>query len=897
MLRQFTSTEILGKTEEEFIKNIASMFPSETALLSGETQTSPGITHDLVSDFKEEELPSSILSVNKLLPELKESYNRKNYVELNRGFTSAIALRQVLLGGEDNYKAFIRGQAVAVALTREQFEALHKEYNERLHHDNLKIAAIYMATFNDVGKAIKILNEASIIKNRKILDHDEANAIILGHPLKRAELLPGLERLDSKIRDLICHSVGLDFNPSCFTQGEYPLYPVTQIAEALKKVPDELRESIFSLIKIESAMDVAGVRGHQAPGGAAYIKFVHPAFDLAFNQLEALAQGKSAQQVYKSYLEQNAKKFGLNEIKDQDEQVTLTRIAMMIRANSAADGKLVIETFAKLKGSNPELAKTLIKELATNNINPEATSIWMQYSPDLLRILCKENKSGQTPIEGLHLGLQIFSQVLSKSRVSLPSVPCYMTQGREIIPTVRKAAGGDKNALLLLERAANGYIEITEGVVQFKQLQEVEEFKTDAAATKNDEVSSHSPLHTIAPIEQKSQPINYIIDTDIGGDIDDTLALFVAINSHSRPLAITTTHIEPEEKARIAKLILIERGYGNIPVYAGVGSTRKDSKQSYVEKYPLFPAAFGFPNPEVGEKLWYPKQAAAYSDSYGKSFNNVKVEDESAPKFIARIAKQYSPKNKLTIVTLGPLHNLEEALKIDPSIAENIKLVSMGGLYPKGYNWLISPATTSNVISKVETTVVTSDFIVKNGFVITPEELEDIVKNAQPKFGETVLSDWKNWLKADHFQKKNTHLYDPITVYLALHPEQITLKTPMKIAFPCLNKNLAGWCYNKPGLENQITSAEETKESQTRFVSQVKSPQFIRDQVHLSIRNTLTSPCLSLAKVKTPIFSKGKIAIFGTAALLGIGLFARAIGNRGGTATQGLNQNGPRSHL
>lgn len=76
-------TEILGKTEEEFIKNIASMFPSETALLSSETQTSPGITHELVSDFKEAELPSSILFVNKLLPDSKEFYNQVDYIEVD----------------------------------------------------------------------------------------------------------------------------------------------------------------------------------------------------------------------------------------------------------------------------------------------------------------------------------------------------------------------------------------------------------------------------------------------------------------------------------------------------------------------------------------------------------------------------------------------------------------------------------------------------------------------------------------------------------------------------------------------------------------------------------------------------------------------------------------------
>ncbi|WP_158644251.1 nucleoside hydrolase [Legionella hackeliae] len=77
-------------------------------------------------------------------------------------------------------------------------------------------------------------------------------------------------------------------------------------------------------------------------------------------------------------------------------------------------------------------------------------------------------------------------------------------------------------------------------------------------------------------------PVDYIIDTDIGGDIDDALALLVAITSDNKPLALTTTHIEPLEKARIAKLILSESGYPDIPVYAGVGVTRQDPNEEFL---------------------------------------------------------------------------------------------------------------------------------------------------------------------------------------------------------------------------------------------------------------------------------------------------------------------------
>ena len=53
--------------------------------------------------------------------------------------------------------------------------------------------------------------------------------------------------------------------------------------------------------------------------------------------------------------------------------------------------------------------------------------------------------------------------------------------------------------------------------------------------------------------------------------------------------------------------------------------------------------------------------------------------------------------------------------------------------------------------------------------------------------GKAVVSDWKNWHKIDENHKKNTYLADPVTTYLAIHPEEINRLTPKKVSFPCLN--------------------------------------------------------------------------------------------------------------
>ena len=345
-------------------------------------------------------------------------------------------------------------------------------------------------------------------------------------------------------------------------------------------------------------------------------------------------------------------------------------------------------------------------------------------------------------------------------------------------------------------------------------------------------------------IEEK---IDYIIDTDIGGDIDDVLALIVAMNCHAKPQAITTTHIEPEEKAKIAKFIVTQCGHAEVPVYAGIGCKRTDKKSQFIEQNPLFPAKFGYPNPDKEDKAWYPNQAAAYKEKYGSAFNEMKIEKESAPEVIVNLSKKYSPDNKLTIVALGPLHNLDAALKLDPSIARNIKLISMGGVYPKGYNWLIAPEVTARVISQVETMVITNELIVKNKLFITQDELTAIIDKMQSKFAKTILKDWTNWHQADHFNKKETNLYDPVTLYLALHPHLIASSIKKQITFPCIDKNgeirqsqFKNCWYFKPGLDNQIISVSDAKESNTRFVSELVSPGAIKQAIHEKISTALT---------------------------------------------------------
>ena len=69
-----------------------------------------------------------------------------------------------------------------------------------------------------------------------------------------------------------------------------------------------------------------------------------------------------------------------------------------------------------------------------------------------------------------------------------------------------------------------------------------------------------------APQRQK-----IIIDTDIGGDIDDAFAVALALQSPEfRILGITTASGDTTMRARVVTRLLNETGRGDIPVAAGV---------------------------------------------------------------------------------------------------------------------------------------------------------------------------------------------------------------------------------------------------------------------------------------------------------------------------------------
>ena len=153
-----------------------------------------------------------------------------------------------------------------------------------------------------------------------------------------------------------------------------------------------------------------------------------------------------------------------------------------------------------------------------------------------------------------------------------------------------------------------------------------------------------------------STPVNrekIILDTDIGQDIDDAWALaFVISNSGLDPLGITITHGNTRERSRIACKMLHITRRGNIPVFIG----RKTNDRVF------------------------------HQFSWSENFTAKRPKKKPAADYIVETVKRYP--GQVTLVAVGPLQNVADALRKEPNLAKYVKRVVLmsGCIYGTPYS-------------------------------------------------------------------------------------------------------------------------------------------------------------------------------------------------------------------
>jgi purine nucleosidase len=153
----------------------------------------------------------------------------------------------------------------------------------------------------------------------------------------------------------------------------------------------------------------------------------------------------------------------------------------------------------------------------------------------------------------------------------------------------------------------------------------------------------------------------FLLDTDIGTDVDDALALVLAARSPEVEIvSVTTVGGKPHVRARIASKLLSLLGKQHVPVAAGLAR----------------------PLPTDRYKVWFPD--GLWMGHEGKG---VLTEEEIAdsprgdgPGVDQIISTLLGTDERLTVVTIGPVSNFGAALKREPRIAAKVKqYIAMGG--------------------------------------------------------------------------------------------------------------------------------------------------------------------------------------------------------------------------
>lgn len=252
--------------------------------------------------------------------------------------------------------------------------------------------------------------------------------------------------------------------------------------------------------------------------------------------------------------------------------------------------------------------------------------------------------------------------------------------------------------------------------------------------------------------------IPIILDTDIGFDIDDTWALGLMLKCPEFDVKlITTTSEDTTIKAKLVAKFLEITGRTDIPI--GIGpkkSNRKGPLFSWIKKYDL---------------TKYP--GVIYENGIETLCKTI----EDSP-------------DHVTVIAIGPLGNIAEALTLNPQITDNSCFVGMQGSIRIGYGGSPTPHIEYNVLSDIqacravfqarwEKTITPLDTC--GNIVLSGKNFERIL-NCHNPIVNAIKVCFEIWAKKRrrsqliNVQGRTSILFDTVAVYLAFAEDLINIE-------------------------------------------------------------------------------------------------------------------------
>ena len=256
------------------------------------------------------------------------------------------------------------------------------------------------------------------------------------------------------------------------------------------------------------------------------------------------------------------------------------------------------------------------------------------------------------------------------------------------------------------------------------------------------------------------KPIPVILDTDIGGDIDDTWALAMLLKSRELALKLIVSATDDTTyRAKIICRMLEVAGQTDVPVGIGLRTSDKQGPQArWIEGYDV-------------------------SDYPGT------VYDDGVEGIVRTIGESREP---LTLICIGPVPNIAEALTRSPEIARNARFVGMHGSIPRGVPGRPAPVPEYNVRRDPDAFRAVLGAGWKDS-IITPLDTCGLVRLDGERFRKirdsddpllcAVIENYRIWAEANERYDPERHssiLFDTVAVYLAFATEYLVIE-PMGI--------------------------------------------------------------------------------------------------------------------
>lgn len=248
----------------------------------------------------------------------------------------------------------------------------------------------------------------------------------------------------------------------------------------------------------------------------------------------------------------------------------------------------------------------------------------------------------------------------------------------------------------------------------------------------------------------KPAPIPVIFDTDIGDDIDDTWALGFLLRCPELDLKLAIgDNGKPEYRAKLLAKFLETAGRSDVAIGVGLDVNPKNSE----------------------------RQLAWIKDYELKKYLG-RVRQDGVQAIIDTIMKSPTP---VTIIAVGPVQNIAEALKREPRIAKRAKFVGMHGSVRVGYGNSKTAAAEYNV--KLAPQACQAVFTAPWDVTITPLDTCDQlglrgekyqrVYESKDQIASAIITNYRLWAKArgqgspEGVPIRSTTLFDVVAVYLA----------------------------------------------------------------------------------------------------------------------------------